>query len=70
MLEHLSLIIPYLDNVRSYLDAMQLEYRIIEPSHIGALDPLAIHIPSDCMRIGIRYNYDGMGINIRKDQWK
>lgn len=70
MLEHLTLIIPNLDNVRSYLDAMHLEYIVIEPSHIGALDPLAIYVPSGFMRIGIRYKDDGIAINIRKDQWK
>ena len=70
MLEHIKMIIPYLDNVRSYLDAMQLEYRIIDPSPIGVLDPLAIFIPPNYMRIGIRYKYDGISINIRKDQWE
>lgn len=70
MLEHLSLIIPNLDNVRSYLDAMHLEYIIIGPTTIGTLDPLAICIPPGFMRIGIRYKDDGIAINIRKDQWK
>jgi hypothetical protein len=49
---------------------MQLEYRVIESSHIGALDPLAISIPLGYMRIGIRYKNDGIAITIRKDQWK
>lgn len=71
MLKHIAEVIPYLDCVKSYLDALQLEYRVVEhSSHIGVLDPLAIYVPFDCIRLGIRYKNDGIALIIRKDQWK
>lgn len=70
MLEHISLIIPNLDCVKSYLDVMQLEYRVIEPTTVGALDPLAELVTSNYMVIGIRHKDKGIKLTIRKDQWK
>ena len=71
MLEHISLIIPNLDCVKSYLDVMQLEYKDLTNSHtVGALDPLAELVTSNYMVIGIRYKGKGIKLTIRKDQWK
>lgn len=72
MLEHLRMIIPYLDNVRSYLDAMQVTYKDLTPyiPHIGSCDPLAELVTSEYMVIGIRYENKGIKLTIRKEQWK
>lgn len=68
MLEHISLIIPNLDCVKSYLDVMQLEYRVIEPC---VLDPLAAEpVLSGYIIIGIRYKDKGIKLAIREDQWR
>lgn len=71
MLEHISLIIPNLDSVRSYLDAMQVTYKDLTNSHtVGSCDPLAELVTSEYMVIGIRYEDKGIKLTIRKDQWK
>ena len=68
MLEHISLIIPNLDCVKSYLDVMQLEYRVIEPC---LLDPLALNpVQFGYIIIDIRYKDKGIKLAIREDQWK
>lgn len=71
MLEHISLIIPNLDCVKSYLDVMQLEYEDLTPTYtVGALDPLAELVTSNYMVINVRYGNKALKIHIRKDQWK
>lgn len=72
MLKHIAEVIPHLDCVKSYLDALQVEYRVIEdsPHNIDALDPLTTYVPFDCIRLYIRYKDDGIGLIIRKGQWK